>query len=223
MTKGKGKNGESRVIGPFRGRYRWLSNFFEAPTSYDGTVYPTTEHAYQASKTELPHQRKLILACNTPGQAKRSGRLVTTRSGWMKMRVDVMHEIVTDKFERNPELAVQLIRTGQRELVEYNRWHDNYWGHCTCNDCIEEMHFNHLGEVLMQVRGELWQRCADGSLMLAYLIKPGDILAHPEHGQVTLQGYSDNMIVDCRVEMSNGEVTYFKMADLIFVRGADNG
>lgn len=39
------------MIDSFRGQYRFLSNFFPALCNYEGIVYPTVEHGYQAAKT----------------------------------------------------------------------------------------------------------------------------------------------------------------------------
>jgi len=39
------------TINTFRGKYRFLSNFYYAEVNYEGIRYPTVEHAYQAAKT----------------------------------------------------------------------------------------------------------------------------------------------------------------------------
>jgi len=49
------------MIDDFRGPYRWLSNFEPSPVEFDGVIYPTVEHAYQAAKNESPLYRKHIL------------------------------------------------------------------------------------------------------------------------------------------------------------------
>ena len=38
-------------IGEFDGKFRFLSNFYPSPIFYDGILYPTVEHAFQAAKT----------------------------------------------------------------------------------------------------------------------------------------------------------------------------
>jgi len=36
--------------------------------------------------------------------------------------------------------------------VEFNDWHDNFWGSCVCNRCTEEIHHNNLGQLLVIIR-----------------------------------------------------------------------
>ena len=38
-------------IPEFSGKYNFLSNFSNSPIKYEGIVYPTVEHAFQAAKT----------------------------------------------------------------------------------------------------------------------------------------------------------------------------
>ena len=59
-----------------------------------------------------------------------------------------MLDILRIKFA-DPGLAKLLAETGEQELVEYNPWHDTYWGVC---DGVGQ---NKLGKLLMKVRGEL--------------------------------------------------------------------
>ena len=64
-----------------------------------------------------------------------------------------MEGIVRAKFTQNAGLAEQLIATGDRELVEGNNWHDTFWG----ADGKTGEGENHLGRILMKIRGELRQ------------------------------------------------------------------
>ena len=59
------------------------------------------------------------------------------------------------KFEQGVELRVLLLATGDAELVEGNSWHDNDWGDCWCDRCVEVLGANMLGVILMEVRGRL--------------------------------------------------------------------
>ena len=49
--------------------YGFLSNFYPAPTEYDGVIYPTSEHAYMASKTNNPEEQAAILKVRTAAEA----------------------------------------------------------------------------------------------------------------------------------------------------------
>lgn len=134
-------------IDRFQGQYRFLSNFYPAPTAYEGIVYPTSEHAYQAAKL-IPSMRVLVQRCATPGDAKRMGNSNNgdTQEGWYARRIIVMRVVLIDKFTRNPRLAQLLVATGTAELVEGNTWGDRFWGVC---DGVGE---NQLGIALMCIR-----------------------------------------------------------------------
>lgn len=134
-----------RDITSFTGPHRWLSNFWPAPVSLDGVVYPTVEHAYVAAKTRDSTWRSAVLACGTPGDAKRLGRRMNLRSDWNAVRVDVMRDLLEQKFS-NPTLAEKLLATGDALLQEGNTWGDTFWG--VCNGRGENM----LGKLLMEVR-----------------------------------------------------------------------
>jgi len=140
------------MINSFQGQYRFLSNFYWADTEYDGVVYPTSEHAYQAAKTLDASERKMIFNAHTPGQAKRAGRKVTLRSDWEEVKVGVMLKILRSKFS-DPSLARRLVETESQSLVEGNHWHDNFWGVCSCPKCHGGK--NMLGKLLTLVRKEI--------------------------------------------------------------------
>lgn len=142
------------MICEFEGKYAFLSNFFPSSILYEGIVYPTNEHFFQAMKTLNQEERKKIAAADTPGKAKRLGRHVQLRADWEQIKVDVMRTGLMLKFT-DAELAQKLIDTGDEELIEGNWWHDNTWGSCFCNDCIHKPGRNLLGMLLMELRKEL--------------------------------------------------------------------
>ena len=144
------------MIDEFRGDYGWLSNLVGSCITPKGTWCKTVEHAFQASKTLVPSERQMILACETPGQAKRLGRKVTLRLGWDAVKDRVMLTLVRSKLS-NPALAAMLLSTGWEPLIEGNYWHDNYWGSCKCAKCGDNGQ-NKLGKILMQVRTELREK-----------------------------------------------------------------
>jgi ribA/ribD-fused uncharacterized protein len=133
----------------FKDEYEFLSNFY--PCNIRG--YPSVEHYFQASKTRDPKEREAIKYANTPGRAKRLGRKATLRDNWLLVRELVMLTALRIKFA-DPELRAKLEAVIE-PLVEHNRWHDNFWGICTCNKCygiIEGQ--NKLGWLLYMVRDE---------------------------------------------------------------------
>jgi ribA/ribD-fused uncharacterized protein len=137
-------------INSFRGEYRFLSNFWPVAVHYEGWEFPTVEHAYQAAKTVVPEERGEIQQQTTPGRAKKLGSKVTIRLDWDSVKVDIMLNLLRQKFA-DPLLKPRLLATGDAELVEGNTWGDTYWG----VDLRYNIGENHLGKLLMQVREEL--------------------------------------------------------------------
>jgi ribA/ribD-fused uncharacterized protein len=138
-------------IDDFRGEYRFLSNYHIVDVEYDGKVYPSTEHAYQAAKTLNEKEREKIRSLTTPKDAKKLGKIITMRTDWDSIKFEVMLELIRKKFDlkHHPELAKKLLDTKDAELIEGNWWNDTTWG--VCNGIGK----NWLGKILMQVRDEL--------------------------------------------------------------------
>lgn len=132
----------------FRGHWAFLSNFHPVRVHYNGVWYRTAEHAYQAAKTIDHIDHDLIAGAPTPGQAKRYTRNLPLREDWGQVKDLIMLNVLRAKFS-DPGMAARLLETGEQELVEYNPWHDTYWG--ICNGVGQ----NRLGKLLMQVRKEM--------------------------------------------------------------------
>lgn len=146
-------------ITSFSGEYSFLSNFYPAKVKIrgddDNYIYPTVEHAYQASKTTDWAERDLFkketvvykgkIVPLTAGMSKKLGKTVTLRWDWEVIKLARMTELVYDKFEI-PELKEKLLATRGRDLIEGNYWGDTFWGVCNGEGK------NHLGRILMMVR-----------------------------------------------------------------------
>lgn len=132
------------MIGPFRGEYFFLSNF------YPSEPFPV-EMLYQTAKTLDPEWKERILHAPAAGIAKRLGRKAPARPGWDEIKLQTMEDLVTQKFFASPHLAAKLMATGDEELAEVNWWGDRFWG---LSGGEGE---NHLGKILMKVRWELRQ------------------------------------------------------------------
>lgn len=134
----------------FFGPFRWLSNFHFATINYNGEVYRTNEHAYQAAKHLDPEFRKVIAAYDSPRDAMRAGRSRPERNDWHDVKVQVMYDVNRLKYKQ-ADLRERLLLTGTCYLEETNTWNDTFWG--VCNGVGQ----NHLGQVLMLVRDEIRQ------------------------------------------------------------------
>lgn len=138
------------MISEFKGKYRFLSNFYPVTiTTDDGLIYPSVEHAYQASKTFDMGERFKISELPTPGLAKKAGKSVKLREDWDKIKLDVMYNLCFKKFVYNADLRHALLETENEELVEGNYWGDTFWGVCRGEG------ENHLGKILMEIRESL--------------------------------------------------------------------
>lgn len=135
------------MIKEFQGKYRFLSNFWPAEVDYNGYLFPSVEHAYQAAKT-FDEDAQVEIAEMTAGQAKRRGKTVTMRPDWDKIKTSVMFSLLRKKFSKEP-LRGSLLATGEQQLEEGNYWGDTFWGVCKGKG------ENHLGKLLMRVREEL--------------------------------------------------------------------
>jgi len=137
----------AEMIGPFKGKYRFLSNFWPCEIVFEGLKFPSSEHAYQAAKTFDDTIRKQIASAATPGKAKRAGQQVELRPDWEAEKIGIMLEILRQKFSI-PKLASLLLATGDENLVEVNHWGDTFWGVC------QGKGENHLGRLLMNPGGD---------------------------------------------------------------------
>ena len=152
----------NRII-HFAYEYDFLSNFYPAPVLYEGMNFATTEHAYQAAKTTDPAKRLVLSSGFNPNlsaaQAKRIGQNLDLREDWDMIKVQVMRELLLQKFA-DTSLKTKLLATGDAYLEEGNYWHDTFWGVChhkmEGRTCKEPQHRpfggNHLGYLLMDVR-----------------------------------------------------------------------
>jgi ribA/ribD-fused uncharacterized protein len=142
------------MINEFRGRYRFLSNFYPCEIRYEGLVFSSVEHAYQAAKSDCREVRLLITSCVTAGAAKKCGKLLVLRPDWSTNKTKVMLELLRIKFQDSFLAQSLLNTTDDGELAEGNNWHDNFWGMCGCPICYGRGK-NMLGRLLMTVRNDI--------------------------------------------------------------------
>ena len=136
------------IINSFTNKYYFLSNFSDSVFVYDGIQYQNAEAAFQAQKYENPKDREQFSSLNST-EAKKLGRKVSLRKDWESVKVDLMRQIVTEKFQQNPDLKEQLLATGNAYLEEGNTWGDRIWG------TVDGKGANLLGQILMTLR-EQW-------------------------------------------------------------------
>ena len=138
-------------ISSFTFENRFLSNFYPCQVELDGVIYPSTEHAYQAAKTLDLEARKPFyqVPAISAAESKKLGRKLTIRPNWEDVKLQVMEDLLNQKFS-HPELKEKLLQTGDQLLVEGNYWGDTFWGVDSRKGGL-----NHLGRLLMEIRKKL--------------------------------------------------------------------
>lgn len=126
----------------FRGKYAFLSNFYEAPITVEGLRFRCVEAAFQAAK--CPQRAKEFENLNG-SEAKHLGRKVALRPDWEEEKLEIMYLLLVAKFTQHPELAEKLKATSE-PIVEDNSWGDTYWGKCNGRGQ------NHLGKLLEHLK-----------------------------------------------------------------------
>ncbi len=134
----------------FRGKYKFLSNFYPCKIIAWGIEYPTAEHVYVATKTQNKQLRRFVATISTAGNAKRFGRTIDTYYDWETTKVMYMRKILQRKFAN--EWLMKKLRAIDEEIIEHNTWHDNYWEACVCDKCARKKKKNTLGKLLMEIR-----------------------------------------------------------------------
>lgn len=143
---------DSEKIYGFFGDYRFLSNFHLTEIHYQGLIYPSTEHAYQAAKYSSVKERMECLNM-TPNEARKWGQFAELPANWNEERLIVMYEINSLKF-LDSRLNRWLLSTNGKRLFEANHWGDHFWG----VDGKTGLGKNNLGRILEIVRWRMTNR-----------------------------------------------------------------
>lgn len=153
---------EEDRIDSFSGPFRRFSNFYPVMIRFRALVFPSVEHAYVASKSKsrLFWLEIASLEPEHAGRAKRLGRKTRLREDWDMVKLAFMRDFLRQKFNY-PQFKELLLSTGELPIIEGNRWHDNYWGECSCDKCRNVEGQNRLGKMLMEIRGELLNENSD--------------------------------------------------------------
>ena len=137
----------------FRNEYAFLSNMYACPIKYDMETFPCVETAFQYAKCVKDEDREKFIDSNgyfvNGFAARKIGRKVELRKDWEEVKVDIMRELLKEKFYHNEKLREALKVTGKIELVEENKWKDTFWG------VYEGKGLNILGKLLMEIRKDI--------------------------------------------------------------------
>ena len=135
--------------------YGAFSNLYRREITFEGRVFPTSEHAYQAGKARKQEVREWILSAPTPGLVAMAAHGLYTwdiTPNWAKIKFDRMRNVLRAKFTQHQDLRSLLLSTHDKRLVESGRV-DNavnrVWGE------VNGKGQNMLGLLLMEIRAEL--------------------------------------------------------------------
>ena len=135
-------------IGFYPREYFVFDNFSSFKVFYNGVLYSTVEHAYQASAPEIAkqitdsfsaHEAQKIAYAN---QDKR-------RADWDNIKLKLMEELLRLKVEQNPYVKKKLLETGDYLICEDSP-KDGFWG-----IGADRKGQNQLGKLWMKLRAEL--------------------------------------------------------------------
>jgi hypothetical protein len=135
--------------------YGAFSNLFRRPVFFEDTIFPTSEHAYQAGKARKPEVRAWLLAAPSPALVAMAAHGLYTWDivpDWAATKFDRMRHIVAAKFSQHADLADLLLSTGESRLVEsatVDNAVNRTWGE------VNGRGQNMLGIMLMEVRDAL--------------------------------------------------------------------
>ncbi|KAF8273495.1 DUF1768-domain-containing protein [Lactarius quietus] len=133
--------------------YFEFTNFSLHSIEYDGRIYPTAEHLFQALKF-IPMNPGLAEQIRTEPSA-RSARTeagfhrAQQRADWFEVNIEVMDMVLHAKFTQHDDLRQKLLGTGNRELIEDSP-NDVFWGIGRSGEGRNE-----LGKALTRLRGRL--------------------------------------------------------------------
>jgi N-glycosidase YbiA len=116
-----------------------------APMNYDGRLWITVRHLFNALRTDNKIMRDAIRQSNSLEEVDKLGRSVEPRPNWGGIMLDVRRMCHKLKFS-SPKMRARLLATGDESLINGNTTGDRYWGVC---DGRGE---NHDGKILMRLR-----------------------------------------------------------------------
>jgi ribA/ribD-fused uncharacterized protein len=142
-----------------KNEYRMFDNSAATPititTSGETDTFPTVEHYYQAVKFQQtdPEWFKQIRDAPTAIKAREMGGSKDHKANpaFKEVRIQIMRRALEVKFA-DPKLAELLLSTGDKKIVNASA-KNSYWG-----EGAEKLGENHLGKLLMELRGELRSR-----------------------------------------------------------------
>jgi ribA/ribD-fused uncharacterized protein len=132
-----------------------FSNLYRRDVVFEGEVFVTSEHAYQAGKARKPAVRKWLMDAPSPSLLAMAAHGLyywDVAPGWSTTKLDRMRAVLRAKFTQHSDLRDLLLSTGDARLVEtatVDNQVNRLWGE------VNGVGRNMLGVLLMELRTEL--------------------------------------------------------------------
>src|SRR5581483_7399075 len=104
--------------------YGALSNLYQRPIFFEGRIFPTAEHAYQAGKPRKDTVREWILSAPSPSLVAMAAHGLYTWdivANWSDIKYERMRKVLYAKFTQHDDLRKLLLATGNAQLIEAGR------------------------------------------------------------------------------------------------------
>lgn len=134
--------------------YGAFSNLYRREVEFEGEVFPTSEHAYQAGKPRKPAVKQWLMQAPSPALLAMAAHGLyywDVAPGWSTTKFDRMRRILRAKFEQHADLKELLLSTGSARLVEsatVDNEVNRLWGE------VNGVGKNMLGVMLMELRAD---------------------------------------------------------------------
>jgi ribA/ribD-fused uncharacterized protein len=135
--------------------YGVFSNLYLRNIIFEGRIYASAEHAYQAGKARKEAVREWLLSAPSPSLVAMAAHGLYTWDivpNWASIKFTRMRQVLQAKFTQHDDLREILLSTGNRRLVESATVANSInrlWGE------VNGKGQNMLGTLLMEIRGEL--------------------------------------------------------------------
>lgn len=132
-----------------------FSNLYRREIEFEGQLYPTSEHAYQAGKARKSEVRKWLMEAPSPSLLAMAAHGLyywDVAPGWSTGKFNRMRAVLRAKFTQHADLHDLLLSTGEAQLIEtatVDNEVNRLWGE------VNGVGRNMLGVMLMELRAEL--------------------------------------------------------------------
>jgi ribA/ribD-fused uncharacterized protein len=147
--------------------YGAFSNLYRREIDFEGELFQTSEHAYQAGKARKPDVKKWLMQAPSPSLLAMAAHGLyywDVAPGWSRTKFDRMRGVLRAKFTQHLDLRNMLLSTGDARLVEcatVDNEVNRLWGE------VNGVGKNMLGVLLMELRTQLREEHADWTPMEA--------------------------------------------------------